>query len=755
MSGQYDSPEPLFKLFDADPVRLSELPPFHPIYRAIQVIASTVMPPDITAAVMTVAAQVQADLQSSAQQASISAALTLTTEAMQTSATTALTTAQATNAQALATLAAAETAQTDASASAASADASATTAATSATQSGVSASASAASSIASAGSAAQSSASASQAQGYAATLQAAIATFNAQWLGPHTTDPATDNSGNPLQVGAEYLNTTDNPPTIRVYTATGWQDQDATAENAYANATLAATQAASSATASAGSATAAGNSATNAAGSATTAQNWASQSTGMVGGVDYSAKYYASLSATSATASAGSAAAAGNSATASAASATTAGNSATASANSATAAAASAASAQNWASQAAGVVGGTAYYSAMYYAQQAAATLSGTLQKANNLSDVASTATALSNIGGIAKANNLSDVANAATALANLGGASTTALNNAIAPFSGKNRIINGCARVNQRGTVAASAAGVTYGGPDRFCAHINGAPGGGVSLLQGSLILNGRAMPAIQQTVTAAVSSISGANFWSGITQFIEGFNCADLIGSPLAFSFWFYATVSGNYSVSICDSTSSYSYVTMFSAQAGILTKVMIPIPAVPMGASIPNSSATGMSVRIGAINTGTYQTATLNSWQSSVFVSAVGAVNWGATVGAIIAAAEVQLEAGAASTPFERESYAETFQKCRRYYRAIPNSVVWAGQVTSGYAIYAPFNWDEPMRAAPTASGFSASDTTVFPVSTFYPNSPTGGYFSSIPTVSTPSGYMYAAMNLSAEL
>lgn len=48
------------------------------------------------------------------------------------------------------------------------------------------------------------------------------------------------------------------------------------------------------------------------------------------------------------------------------------------------------------------------------------------LNPANNLNDVSSPSTALSNLGGLAKTNNLADVANAATALSNLHGVSTT-----------------------------------------------------------------------------------------------------------------------------------------------------------------------------------------------------------------------------------------------------------------------------------------------------------------------------------------
>ena len=51
---------------------------------------------------------------------------------------------------------------------------------------------------------------------------------------------------------------------------------------------------------------------------------------------------------------------------------------------------------------------------------------SGDLLAANNLSDVANASTSLTNLGGLAAANNLSDVANAATALSNLSGLDAT-----------------------------------------------------------------------------------------------------------------------------------------------------------------------------------------------------------------------------------------------------------------------------------------------------------------------------------------
>jgi hypothetical protein len=78
-----------------------------------------------------------------------------------------------------------------------------------------------------------------------AQAQAIIRTMNQLYLGSKVADPVTDNNGDPLIVGAEYFNSTTNQ--IRVYTATGWQDQDLTAETMAANATASAAAAAGSA----------------------------------------------------------------------------------------------------------------------------------------------------------------------------------------------------------------------------------------------------------------------------------------------------------------------------------------------------------------------------------------------------------------------------------------------------------------------------------------------------------------------------
>jgi hypothetical protein len=157
-----------------------------------------------------------------------------------------------------------KTSETNAKTSETNAKTSETNAAGSATAAANSANASAGSATASAGSATSAASSLSQVQGILATL-------NALQLGSKTGDPTKDNNGNALTVGSKYFNTTSQQ--TRVYTSTGWQDEDQTSETMAANATASASAAAGSASAAAASQVAAKTSETNSAASASAASS--------------------------------------------------------------------------------------------------------------------------------------------------------------------------------------------------------------------------------------------------------------------------------------------------------------------------------------------------------------------------------------------------------------------------------------------------------------------------------------------------
>lgn len=293
---------------------------------------------------------------------------------------------------------------------------------------------------------------------------------------------------------------------------------------------------------------------------------------------------------------------------------------------------------------------------------------------------------------------------------------STTAfVQNMIVPFTGKNRIINGDCRMQQRTAASISGSatsGRVYGAVDRFFTVCDNTPGGAMSLSAGTMgITGGYTRNCVVLTATTAITSLTTTNAWEGIAQGIEGLNSTDLLGQQLAVSFWFNALVSGTYSVSLSDSTGSYTYTTSFSFAAGNTPqKITLSVPALPTAANIPYTTGLGLQIRIGALNTGTYQcpTASLGAWQAANYISAQGATNWAGTINNWIAVTELQLEAGGVVTTFERRPFGLEQLLCYRYYVRIGNtgSTVSSG-VASGTATATAFGITVPatMRTTPT--------------------------------------------------
>lgn len=266
-----------------------------------------------------------------------------------------------------------------------------------------------------------------------------------------------------------------------------------------------------------------------------------------------------------------------------------------------------------------------------------------------------------------------------------------------------RNRIINGACDVAQRGSRTAGLFINGYGGPDRYWTS-NGV-GGAFVQAKSTVTFGGFVKSTVRQTVTviANAAAFTGGPTWEGITQKIEGFNSYDLKGKPVSVSFIFDTNLAGTYSVAIKDGGSTQSYVTTFTVAANTPTKITVPVPTIPLAANMPNSNARGMAVHIGALNQGTFQTATLNVWQAANFFTATGATLWSATVNNYIQVTELQVVEGLVDTPFERRSYASELLLCQRYYRPLP--VVDVGQYLGSLDRW-DFNVTFPeMRATPS--------------------------------------------------
>lgn len=244
--------------------------------------------------------------------------------------------------------------------------------------------------------------------------------------------------------------------------------------------------------------------------------------------------------------------------------------------------------------------------------------------------------------------------------------------------LSGRNRIINGNAVVNQRQAVATPVAGTfQYGGPDRFAAVIGNTTGGAFTQNQPSAAdTNGTSQFWVRQTVGTVVPDLSGTKYWGGITQLIEGTSCYDLKGFPggVSVSFQFLATLSGRYSLTLFDSSLTYSYTVPFTyAVGGVPQYFSFPIPTLPTAMGMNATGANYLAVRIGGLNAGSWQCPPANEkqWVNTAYYNATGVTNWSATIGNYISATTIQLEPGPIATPFDYKNFGDHLRDCQRYY------------------------------------------------------------------------------------
>lgn len=224
------------------------------------------------------------------------------------------------------------------------------------------------------------------------------------------------------------------------------------------------------------------------------------------------------------------------------------------------------------------------------------------------------------------------------------------------------------------------------------------------------SIVSGGIAKPSLRLTSTSAPTNLTAGNFWHGLVQFIEGLNCADLRGKPVTVSFLFNSNISGNISFSLRDGTTTQSYVTTFACVANTPVKVSIPIPAIPLAATVPYTNATGLSVTIGCLNTANLQTSTLNAWQAGNLLTANTATNWAATNGNWIDVTELQLEEGSVATPFEHRPYGAELALCQRYYEVV--GMLFKTTINNSLVNFRQVKRADPTLVITTTSGTGAT-------------------------------------------
>lgn len=239
----------------------------------------------------------------------------------------------------------------------------------------------------------------------------------------------------------------------------------------------------------------------------------------------------------------------------------------------------------------------------------------------------------------------------------------------------GKNRLINGGMVVAQRGFRDFTNNQIGYAGPDRFLCLNNNA-GGTIRQSATTMLFDGITYPCVRQQAIASATDLGAvSNHWAGVCQRIEGYNIYDLSGKPMAISFLFRASLTGNYSVrvNIPQGSSTLSYIYKFAAVSGVAIKVKFNIPAQTFNTT-PNNSV-GMLVGVAGIGyNANVCTSTVGTWltATSGYLDTPDSVNWAVT-GNTVDVTNFQLEEGVASE-FERLSIQQDVAACQRYFESI---------------------------------------------------------------------------------
>ena len=288
-----------------------------------------------------------------------------------------------------------------------------------------------------------------------------------------------------------------------------------------------------------------------------------------------------------------------------------------------------------------------------------------------------------------------------------------------------KNLIINGAMQVAQRGTSTSSATSAAYHAVDRFDQNI--VTMGAYTISQSTTAPTDFTTSLKMDVTTADASPASGDVV--AIRTKLEGLNLQQLNfgtsnAKSITISFYVKSNKTGTYVVSsyLADTGKQWGQ-TYTIDSANTWERKTITWQGSSNSSVINNDSGAGL-IFTWYLGAGTGRTSGTAQTDWTAYATTGEAV--GQTVNIADSTANeffitgIQLEVGDVATPFEHESFAETLQKCRRYFIGVGNiySDFWGSTGSqmvgvyigaSGNNGYMPINVLNPtqMRATPTAA------------------------------------------------
>jgi len=301
--------------------------------------------------------------------------------------------------------------------------------------------------------------------------------------------------------------------------------------------------------------------------------------------------------------------------------------------------------------------------------------------------------------------------------------------------LSGRNRIINGDMRIDQRnaGASVTPASGAYTYTLDRWAGYASQASKYTVQRNAGSVTPPTGFTNYLGVTSSSAYSVTASDVFL--LAHRFEGFNTADLGwgsagASSITISFWVRSSLTGTFGGSLASNAANNCYLfsyTVNSANTWEQKTITVVGPTTGGTAAFPTDNSLAFSLFF-SLGVGSSGTSTAGSWiTSNTFYAPTGATSVVGTNGATFYITGVQLEAGSVATPFERRSYGQELALCQRYFETSyePGNAVgsttnptrcigWYAQATGSYQ-GARINFAAYKRSQPTMTMYNPSTGT----------------------------------------
>lgn len=298
--------------------------------------------------------------------------------------------------------------------------------------------------------------------------------------------------------------------------------------------------------------------------------------------------------------------------------------------------------------------------------------------------------------------------------------------------YSFKNKILNGCFRIWQRGTSIGpitSASSNPYTA-DRWRATVSGSASITVAQQTASSDYGQGRTGGFTARITSNAAASPAAGDKNRFSQAIEGYNTTALAlgtlwGGSFTLSFWVKASIAGTYSVAFLNSGSPSfrSYVANFAVvTVGTWEFKQVTVPIDSSGiANWNRENGVGLNV-VFDLGSGVNSEGAVNTWLSTETTRTTGSVSLVGTSAATFEIGQVQLEFGTQVTPFDNRPIGIETTLCQRYFSKTMNGV--PGVLDSFGALYTvagnsnigvTWNFPSEMRVTPTIRRFAPDAAT----------------------------------------